>query len=93
MFNVYVYYRLDPRHADQAETTIRALIASLVGRCGVTAQLQKKQTEPLLWMESYAGVTDPAAFRRELARGVDEYGVGVFIDGERHLECFECDVA
>jgi len=91
MFNVYVYYRLDPRHAGEAETPIRALMARLVCRCGVTARLLKKYGEPLLWMESYEGMTDPDAFIRELARAVDEYDVGVFIDGERHLECFQCD--
>lgn len=93
MFNVYVYYRLDPRHADEAETPIRALMARLVCRFAVTARLQKKCAEPLLWMESYEGVTDPDAFSRELARRADEYDVGVFIDGERHLECFRCDQA
>lgn len=91
MFSVYVYYRLDPHHADDAETQIRALMASVCCQCPVTAQLQKKRGEPLLWMESYAGITDPDAFCRELARAVDEYDVGVFIDGERHLECFHCD--
>jgi len=91
MFNVYVYYRLDPRHADDAETQIRALMASVCCRCAVTTQLQKKRGEPMLWMESYAGITDPDAFSRELTRAVDEFDVNVFIDGERHLECFHCD--
>lgn len=91
MFNVYVYYRLDPHHVDAAETQIRALMASVSCRCAVTAQLQKKRGEPLLWMESYAGVKDPDVLGRELARAVAEYDVGVFIDGERHLECFHCD--
>ena len=91
MFNVYVYYRLDPLHADNAETPIRALMARLACLTGASAQLQKKRDEPLLWMETYAGVTDPDAFERELSRGVDEYDVEVFIDGERHIECFQCD--
>ena len=88
MFNVYVYYRLDPRHVDEAETPIRALIARLICRTGVTAQLLKKCDEPLLWMESYAGIVDKEVFLRELSRLADEYDVGVFIDGKRHLECF-----
>lgn len=91
MFNVYVYYRLDPRHVDGAETPIRALMASLVCRFSVTARLLKKHAEPLLWMESYENVTDLDAFSRELGRGVDEYDLSVFIEGERHLECFQCD--
>lgn len=91
MFTTYVYYRLDPRTVDEAETPIRALMARLACRCAVSARLLKKRNEPLLWMEAYEGVIDPDVFSRELARGVDEYDVGVFIDGERHLECFHCD--
>ena len=91
MFNVYVYYRIDPRRAGEAETPIRALMASVACKCAVTARLQKKRAEPMLWMESYEGIADPDAFSRELARGLDEYDVGVFINGERHLECFQCD--
>jgi len=88
MFNVYVYYRLDPRKSDEAETPIRALMARITCRAGVTAQLLKKCDEPLLWMESYAGIVDKQTFLRELSSLVDEYDVSVFIDGERHLECF-----
>jgi len=91
MFNVYVYYRLDPLHADDAETPIRALMARLARLTGALAQLQKKRDEPLLWMETYAGVTDPDVFERELARDADEHDVRAFIDGERHIECFQCD--
>lgn len=91
MFSVYVYYRLDPRHADEAETPIRALMASVCCKCGVSAKLQKKRGEPLLWMESYTGVIDIDAFNLELARAVEKYEAGVFIEGERHLECFHCD--
>lgn len=93
MFNVYVYYRLDPHRVNDAETQIRALMASMCCRCAVTALLLKKRGEPLLWMESYTGVEDPDAFGRELARAVDEHNVGVFTDAERHLECFHCDDA
>ena len=93
MFNVYVYYRVDARHETTAEVPIRAMMARMTCRAGVTAQLLKKRDEPLIWMESYAGVVDPDVFSRELARGLEEYDVGVFIDGERHLECFHCDEA
>lgn len=91
MFSVYVYYRLDPSHADEAEAPVRAMMARVCCKCSVTAQLLKKRDEPLLWMESYAGVSDPDAFTRELARGVDEFNVGLFVYGERHLECFHAD--
>lgn len=88
---MYVYYRLDPRHAAEAETPIRALMASLACRCAVTARLLKKRDEPLLWMETYEGVVDPDAFLRELAHATEEYDVGMFIADDRHVECFQCD--
>lgn len=93
MFNVYVYYRLDPRHADEAETPIRALMARLTCRTGAQAQLLKKRDAPLLWMESYTGIADADSFLRELSRVAEEYDVGTFVDGERHHECFLCDEA
>lgn len=91
MFNVYVYYRLDPRHAEEAETPIRAMMARVCCQCAVTAQLLKKRDEPLLWMESYIGVADAESFLRELSSVAGEYDVGIFLDGERHVECFSED--
>ena len=88
MFNVYVYYRLDPRHADEAETPIRAMMARVSCKCAVTAQLLKKRNEPLLWMESYTGIADAETFLRELSIVADEYDVGIFLNSERHVECF-----
>lgn len=90
MFNVYVYYRIDSGHEHEAEISIRAVMARMT-HAGVGAELLKKCDEPLLWMESYAGIVDKEAFLRELSRLADEYDVNVFIDGERHLECFHCD--
>lgn len=91
MFNVYVYYRVDARHESAAELPIRAMMARMTCGAGVTAQLLKKRDEPLLWMESYAGVVDPDTFTCVLARAADEYDIGVFIAGDRHVECFQSD--
>ena len=88
MYKVYVYYRVDPRHADAAGMPIRALMARLTCRTGASAQLLKKCDEALLWMESYDGIADRKNFLRELAAITEEYDVGMFIDGERHVECF-----
>lgn len=90
MFNVYVYYRIDPGHAHEAEISIRAVMARMT-YAGVRAELLKKCDEPLLWMESYMGITNLEMFRVALMRALEEYEVGVFMDGERHLECFHCD--
>lgn len=88
MYKVYVYYRLDARHADEAETSIRALMARITCRAGVTAQLMKKCDDPLLWMESYGEIADRENFLREFSAVADEYHIEMFIDGERHVECF-----
>ena len=88
MHSIYVYYRIDPRHADAAETPIRAAMARLSCRTGVTAQLSRKCDEALLWMESYHGVAEREKFLRELSAVAEEYDIGLFIDGERHVECF-----
>ncbi len=91
MYSVYVYYRVEARHAADAETPIRAMMARLACRVGASAQLQKKRDEPLLWMEAYDGIADADAFLHALASVADEYDVGVFIDGKRHVECFQRD--
>lgn len=88
MFNVYVYYRVDALHQATAELTIRALMARMVNCAGVTAQLLKKRDEPLLWMESYAGIADAEHFLSDLSAEVKASDVGIFINGERHVECF-----
>lgn len=93
MFSVYVYYRIDPRHADTAEIPIRAMQTQLACRTGATAQLLKKRGAPLLWMEIYTGISDAEAFLHELSNATDEYDVGVFLDGERHVECFHADAS
>ena len=91
MFTLYVYYRLDPRQANDAETPIRALMDSLACRCGVSAQLLKKRDDPLLWMEAYTGIVDADAFERALKNAADAFDLGQFIDGLRHIECFHAD--
>lgn len=88
MFNVYVYYRVDGRHAAAAELPIRAMMARMTCHADVTAQLLKKCGEPLLWMESYTGIADADGFLRELSIIADEYNVGIFLNGERQVECF-----
>lgn len=89
MFNVYVYYRVDVGHQIAAELPIRALMTRMACcAAGVSARLLKKRDEPLLWMESYVGIADAGHFLHELSAAASEFDVGVFINGERHVECF-----
>ena len=39
-------------------------------------------------MEVYENVSDPAQFERLLHQALDEFDVGLFIDGARKQECF-----
>lgn len=88
--NFYVWYRVERDDRD-TETAVRGMMARLACRSGVPGQLLKKRDEPCLWMEVYAGVADPAGFERLMAQQVDEFDLGMFIDGNRRVEAFQQD--
>lgn len=88
MFHYYIYYRVSEKDAAEAGLLIRAMQARLACRSGVTGRLLKKRDDPGLWMEIYEGVSDSDGFERLLGQLVDEYDLGVFIDGPRKQECF-----
>ncbi len=88
MNHYYIYYRVSEKEAVEAETLVRSMMARLGCRSGVTGRLLKKLDEPSLWMEVYEGVVDPQRFERLLNQAVDEFDVGMLIDGMRHTECF-----
>jgi len=83
----YVWYRIEGDDAD-CERAIRGMMARLACRTGVAGQLLKKRGEDRLWMEVYADVPAPDVFEARLNQAVDEYDIGMFIDGPRHTECF-----
>jgi len=85
--NFYVWYRVEQDDRD-TETAVRGMMARLACRSGVSGQLLKKRDDPRLWMEVYTDVADPAGFERLMAQKVDEFDLGMFIDGSRRLEAF-----
>ena len=85
--HVYVWYRIDG-DAAECEHAVRGMMARLACRTGVTGQLLKKRGEARLWMEAYTNVPEPEAFEGRLRQAVDEFDIGMFIDGPRHTECF-----
>ena len=85
---VYVWYRVSVDDHDTG-ATVRSMMARLACRTGVAGRLLRKAGEPCLWMEVYEGVSDVAGFARHLAQAVEEYDLGMFIDGSRHEESFE----
>ena len=88
MNHYYIYYRVSEKDALEAETLVRSMMARLGCRSGITGRLLKKRDEPGLWMEIYENVNDPQRFERLLDQAVDEFDIGMLIDGMRHVECF-----
>lgn len=83
----YIWYRV-ARDDKDTETAVRGMMARLTCRGGVAGQLLKKRDEPRLWLEVYRDVTDPRGFERLMTQKVDEFDLGMFIDGERRVEVF-----
>ena len=75
----YVYYRVAVEHAAAAQRAITAVLTLLERRVGVAGHLLRRQDEPLLWMEVYDCVRDPAAFEAALAQLLDERGFAAFL--------------
>ncbi|MEW5769176.1 MAG: DUF4936 family protein [Pseudomonadota bacterium] len=86
----FVWYRVERDDAD-TERAVRGMMARLACRSGIPGQLLRKHGEPRLWMEVYRDVADPDAFTRLMAQKVDEFDLGMFIDGERRVEAFQPD--
>ncbi len=86
--NYYIYYRVSPKNADEAEILVRSMQARLACRSGIGGRLLKKRDEPGLWMEVYEDVAEPERFERLLDQAVDEFDLAMLLDGPRHTECF-----
>lgn len=88
MNHYYIYYRISEKDAVEAELLVRAMQARLACRSGIVGRLLKKRDEPGLWMEVYEDVSEPERFEHLLNQAVDEFDLGMFIDGPRKMECF-----
>ena len=75
----YVYYRVALEHTVAAQRAITAVLTLLERRIGVAGRLLRRQDEPLLWMEVYEGVRDPAAFEAALAQLLEERDFAAFL--------------
>ena len=63
----YIYYRVAGVRVSVARRAVTAMLTTLEQRTAVSGRLQQRQDEPLLWMEVYESVRDPAAFEAVLA--------------------------
>jgi len=90
----YVYYRVDPARAAAARETIAAVLASIEERAGVTGRLLQRQDEPVLWMEVYESVHDPARFEVMLADLLDTHRFSQFLapGSTRKIERFVANI-
>ena len=88
--HLYVWYRVEQDDKD-TETAVRGMMARVACRTGIAGRLLKKRDEPHLWMEVYADVADPDGFERLMTQKVDEFDLGMFIDGARRVEAFQED--
>lgn len=88
-FSYYIYYRV--AQPEKAAVAVHRLQSALLEHCGVSGRVLKKRDEPLLWMETYEGVPDGAAFEARLAELVEDTNFNQVLaaGGERRIECFE----
>ena len=70
----FVYYRVAPGRAADANSIVRAVFADIEGRCAIAGRLMHRAHEPLLWMEIYEGVRDCPAFEVVLERSLESHG-------------------
>ncbi len=87
----YIYYRVRNHSAPDGLERARAFVRDVGAAAGVSAALLVKRGEPALWMETYEGVADPAAFEAVLAERVARWNMDELVapGGERRIESFD----
>jgi len=91
--DLYIYYRTAVAHAQQVQTQVRQMQASLRSRHQVAAELKRRPRASQAaeaadtWMEVYPNVPDD--FENILQQAFDEANYAMLIDGERHIEYFQ----
>lgn len=88
MRHVYIYYRVDPTQADAAARAVDAVLNVLAPLCATPPRRLARCDDPALWMETYEGIADFAAFQNALGAAEAKLGdAGIALD-TRHRECF-----
>ena len=94
---LFVWYRVDARHADAARAAVAAMQRSLIAtRPGLQARLLvRADAGRQTWMETYAGPGEATQGEAgidgtlEIAIAAAALPLLPLIDGERHVEAFE----
>lgn len=69
-YGFYIYYRVRAEIADELRLSVIAMQQDIHRQTGVMGKLHVKADEPLLWMETYDGIDDRAAFSRVLDQAI-----------------------
>lgn len=89
--SLFVYYRVRPGAVAEAARRVEALFAAVSAAGLPPGRLMRRRDEPLLWMEVYGPVDDPASLVERLeAHAAALDFASVLVPGSaRKLECFE----
>lgn len=85
----YMYYKVDPARVAEVRAVVEALMRRVHAATGVQGEWQRRRDDPATFMETYANVTDAAAFDKALAAALEETGfarLGI----ARVTEIFQC---
>lgn len=90
MLHYYIYYRVDPARAADAQARVADLMEELDLASGVRGRLLRKRDEPHLWMEIYEEVEDGPAFEAALATHTAAMALEALLQpgSTRRIECF-----
>lgn len=90
-YSYYIYYRVEPAHAETCEARVLQLFSALKQSTNVAGRLLKKRSDPLLWMEVYETVRDDAKFELELEQAAAQLKITECLQegSTRRAECFE----
>jgi len=82
----YIYYRIEPDRAAEAQRIVGALQADLLTNTGVQGRLLHRRDDPSTWMEVYEGIADEQDFSSALHAAVARAGfAGILAPGSRRV--------
>ena len=77
--SLYVYYRIIPDRAAQAQRAIAAVLRAVEQQTGVVGRLSRRQDDPSMWMEVYESVRDAARFEATLDHLIEAQRFATFL--------------
>ena len=75
MTHFYVYYRVDPRQADEIRRSVEKLFGKIKAETNIQGRWMRRRDDPSTYMEVYEDVSDEKAFEAVLEREAASLGV------------------